>query len=148
MTERKRRLRFVVVLTAAASLYASLLAYRLLPAQSDLLADIFKLSAIACVSTAYPSRFTRGNKPRRKIFAVNIIPRRIYSPAALRNRRVYSREIIIEPLENRALPQYACVSLAGFGRGLARDQKSSIAKFFRHNNPIAGGLRRLDYPSL
>ena len=57
MTERKRRLRFVVVLTAAASLYASLLAYRLLPAQSDLLADILKLSAIACVSTAITSFF-------------------------------------------------------------------------------------------
>lgn len=57
MTENKRRLRFAAVLTVAATLYASLLAYRLLPAQSDLLSDIFKLSGIAFLGTAGLSYF-------------------------------------------------------------------------------------------
>ena len=52
MTDNKKRLRFVVLLTIAATLYGSLLAYRLLPAQADLFSDILKLASIALVSTA------------------------------------------------------------------------------------------------
>ena len=52
MTDNKRRLRFVVLLTIAATLYGSLLAYRLLPAQADLFSDILKLASTALVSTA------------------------------------------------------------------------------------------------
>ena len=55
MTDNKRRLRFVFVLTVAATIYGSLLAYRLLPAQSDLLTDIGKLALIAMVGTAVMS---------------------------------------------------------------------------------------------
>jgi len=52
MTDNKRRLRFVIVLTVAATLYGSLLAYRLLPAQADIFSDILKLASIAFFSTA------------------------------------------------------------------------------------------------
>jgi hypothetical protein len=52
MTDNKRRLRFVIILTVAATLYGSLLAYRLLPAQSDLFSDVLKLASMAFFSTA------------------------------------------------------------------------------------------------
>ena len=52
MTDNKRRLRFVIILTVAATLYGSLLAYRLLPAQADIFSDIFKLASMAFISTA------------------------------------------------------------------------------------------------
>lgn len=57
MTRQNKRLRFVGVLSLSAALYGSLLAYRLLPAQSDLLSDIFKLASIAFVATAIMSYF-------------------------------------------------------------------------------------------
>ena len=57
MTENEKRLRFVGILTFSAVLYGALLAYRLLPAQSDLLSDILKLSSIAAIGTALSSYF-------------------------------------------------------------------------------------------
>ena len=57
MTRHNKRRRFVGVLSLSAALYGSLLAYRLLPAQSDLLSDILKLASIAFIATAIMSYF-------------------------------------------------------------------------------------------
>lgn len=57
MTKISKRRRFVLTLTGLGTIYGSILAFRLLGAQPDIISDVLKLTAIVCVGLLVLSTF-------------------------------------------------------------------------------------------